>query len=127
MTRVQYPPTTAHLASVVVDLQRPVRVHSLGDVEDGGHHVALHVVEVAGQEGAARVLPDPVDAGPRQPQLVPDPVLGHRAQLLKHSVLGRLLKIKKPEALAMELVNLNFKKDGTLFLYMRQVAANDWT
>ena len=71
----------------------------LGDVEDGGHHVALHVVEVAGQEGAARVLPDPVDACPRQPQLVPDPVLGHRAQLLEHGVLGRLLQLEIPVAL----------------------------
>ena len=55
---------------MVEDLQRPVGVDLLVDVEDGGDHVGLHVVEVGVQPGPPRVLPQPVDGGPPQPEPV---------------------------------------------------------
>ena len=51
---------------VVEYLQRPVRVHLLVDVEDGGDDVSPQVVEVGREGGPSGVLPQPVGRGARQ-------------------------------------------------------------
>ena len=84
------------LALVVEDLKRPVGVDLLVDVEDGGHHVGLHVVQVGVQPGAPRVLPQPVYGGPPQPEPVPRPFLSQRSQRAGYCGLSVLLQVQEP-------------------------------
>ena len=84
------------LSLVVEDLKRPVGVNLLVDVEDGRHHVGLHVVKVGVKVGAPGVLPQAVHCRSRQPELVADPALSQWPQRVEDGALSVLLKVKEP-------------------------------
>ena len=69
-------------------LQRPVRVHLLVDVEDGGDDVSPHMVQVGSEGGPSGVFPQTVGRGARQHELLTDPLLCQILQEIENIGLG---------------------------------------